>query len=70
MADLTLEGLATLFFNHRHSGTHPDARKIPQLVGTTVFIDDSKAFLILISPNGTKYRLGVDDDGALKTTRI
>lgn len=26
--------------------------------------------LILLSPNGTKYRLGVDNDGALTTTLI
>ncbi len=26
--------------------------------------------LILASPNGTKYRLGVDNDGALTTTPV
>lgn len=26
--------------------------------------------LILLSPNGTKYRLGVDNDGALTTTLV
>lgn len=67
---MTVEELATIFFNHKHLGTRPDAVAIPQLSKTTVVIDDAKAFLILISPNGTKYRLGVDDDGAIKTTRI
>lgn len=67
---MTVEELAVIFWNHKHLGTRPDAVPIPQLSKTTVIIDDSKAFLILISPNGTKYRLGVDDDGAIKTTRI
>lgn len=65
----TLAELTTIFLNHIHSGTHPDAKPIRMLRSATIFIDDSKNFLFLISPNGTRYRLGVDDDGALKTTR-
>ena len=67
---MTVEELYTIFRNHKHLGTLPDAVVIPQLSKTTVIIDDAKAFLILVSPDGTKFRLGVDNDGALKTTRI
>lgn len=38
-------------------------------VDGSVALPDGKG-LILSSPNGTKYRLGVDNDGALTTTAI
>lgn len=67
---MTVEELFTIFRNHQHSSSYPDAIKIRQLNGTTIITDDINSFIILTSPNGTRYRLGVDDDGALKTNRI
>lgn len=56
--------LTTVFFNHRHTGTHPDAKKIDlrAQLGTL-----AATAIVMISPNGSRYILGVDDDGALTT---
>jgi hypothetical protein len=56
--------LYTIFKNHRHSGTHPDARKLD------IKIINSSAAIILISPDGTEFLIGVDDDGALTTQKL
>ncbi len=67
---MDVQELFTIFRNHRHSGTFPDANKIPQLNGTTIIVDGTNSFIIIASPDGTKFRIGVDNDGALKTDRI
>ena len=56
--------------SHKHSGLHGDGQKIP-----AAFINWASALVdgagpILVSPNGTQYRLGVDNAGALTTTPI
>ena len=56
--------------SHKHSGTIADGPRIP-----ATFIDWSKGIadgdgMILKSPNGTKYRVGVANDGALTTTLV
>jgi len=61
---MELRELATLFFNHRHSGTHPDARRLS--IGGVIGVAGSIA-TVLVSPNGTRYILGVDSYGALTT---
>lgn len=38
-------------------------------VDGSIALPDGKG-LILASPNGTRYRLGVDNDGALTTTAL
>lgn len=38
-------------------------------VDGSIALPDGKG-IILASPNGTKYRLGVDNDGALTTTPV
>ncbi len=45
------------------------AEILRRAVDGSIAIPDGKG-LILASPNGTKYRLGVDNDGALTTTPI
>lgn len=67
---MTLEEFYDIFQRHIHSGQLPDARKIPILDNTTIIADDIKNFIIIKSPNGTKFRIGVDDDGTIKTTKI
>lgn len=67
---MTLDELYNIFLQHQHTGSAPDARVIKILNKTTIICDDLNNFIILVSPNGTKYRLGVDDDGSIKTTKI
>lgn len=67
---MTVEELYDIFLRHIHSGQIPDARKLVQLDSTTIIVDNDKNFIILKSLNGSKFRLGVDDDGAIKTTKI
>lgn len=45
------------------------AEILRRAVDGSIGIPDGKG-LILLSPNGTKYRLGVDNDGALTTTLV
>lgn len=68
--EMSVGELFTLFKNHNHTGTHPDAKKIRQLNGTTIIVDGINSFIILTSPDGTRWRLGVDNDGAITSTRI
>lgn len=55
--------------SHKHSGLHGDGQRIP-----AAFIDWSSpipdASIILTSPNGTQYRLGVADDGSLTSDPV
>ena len=67
---MTVDELYKIFLLHRHTGNANDGQKIIYMDATTIKIDDINSFLILVSPNGTKFRLGVDDDGALKTTKM
>lgn len=67
---MTVDELFIIFLNHQHFGTYPDAKALKILNKTTIISDDKNNFIILISPNGTKYRLGVEDDGTLKTTKM
>ena len=68
--NLTPHEATNFSLSHKHSGIHGDGRPIP-----AAFIDWSSALPdgggpILTSANGTQYRLGVGDDGALTTTPI
>lgn len=63
---MTVEELFTLFINHKHSGKPDDGKKITNLEATVIVAPT----IILTSPNGTKYLLGVDDDGVLTTVKI
>lgn len=63
---MTLEELYVLYINHRHSGKPDDGKKITNLEAPVII----SPTIILVSPNGTKYLLGVDDDGVLTTNKI
>lgn len=57
--------LFVLFKNHRHSGTHPDAKKLHwRDIGGK---GDVAEKTVLISANGYRYIVGVDIDGAITT---
>ena len=58
---MTTDELFTIFLRHQHTGNHPDAQKIKVLINPTI---------ILISEDGSKFILGVDNDGVLTTTKI
>ena len=45
------------------------AETLRRAVDGSIPIPDGEG-IILASPNGTKYRLGVDNDGALTTTPV
>lgn len=45
------------------------AEVLRRAVDGSIALPDGKG-IILASPNGTKYRLGVDNDGALTTTPV
>lgn len=67
---MTIEELFNIFIKHEHSGNYPDAKKIKILNQTTIISDSLNSQIILISPNGSRFILGVDDDGTLKTTKM
>lgn len=55
----------TLFKNHRHSGTHPDAKKLHwKDIGGK---GDVAEKTVLISANGYRFLIGVDIDGSIIT---
>lgn len=60
--------LYTLFKNHRHSGTHPDAKKLhwKDLGGKGGFTEKT----VLVSQNGYRYVVGIDVDGAITTEHL
>lgn len=45
------------------------AEILRRAVDGSIALPDGKG-IVLASPNGTKYRLGVDNDGALTTTPV
>lgn len=65
---MDVKELFTLLKNHRHSGTHPDARKLRwrDLAGR----GDASEKTVLISENGYRYIVGVDTDGAITTESL
>lgn len=67
---MTVEDLFKIFINHKHDGTVNSGPKIPVLDKTTIISNYLKSPIILISDNGSKFILTVDDDGALKTIKI
>ncbi len=67
---MTVDELYSIFLRHTHSGSAPDARRIDVMSKTTIVSDGVSSFVILTSPNGTKFIIGVDDDGTLKTIKI
>lgn len=67
---MDVEELFNIFLRHQHTGVYPDAQKIKVLDKTSIISDTLSSQIILISPNGNKYILGVDDDGTLKTIKI
>lgn len=68
--NLTPHESTNFSLSHRHSGIHGDGQKIPAnfINWAAVLVDGSGP--ILESPNGTQYRLGVNDAGALTTTPV
>lgn len=67
---LSLNETVNFLLLHKHSGVHGDGQRIPAafINWSSVLVDGSGP--ILESPNGTQYRLGVSNDGALTTTPI
>ncbi len=58
--------LFTIFKNHTHTGSHPDAKRLPPgLIRRMV-----SAGIGLLSPNNSRYILGIDNTGALTTTAV
>lgn len=58
--------LFTIFRNHTHTGAYPDAKKLPPwALGIR-----TEHGLGLLSPNGTRYLLGIDNDGVFTVTSV
>ena len=56
--------------SHRHSGLHGDGQRVPaSFINWTAAITAGEG-PILTSANGTEYRLGVDNDGAITVTPV
>lgn len=61
---MDVKQLYTIFRNHTHTGAYPDAKKLPPwALGLQANIGFG-----LISPNNSRFVLGVDDDGVPTTT--
>lgn len=61
---MDVKELFTLFRNHTHTGAYPDAKRLP------AFALPPAAFtpaICLLSPNGSRFILSVDNDGAITT---
>lgn len=68
--NLTPHESTNFSLSHKHSGIHGDGQRVPAgFINWESPIPDG-AGPILTSPNGTQYRLGVDNDGALTTTPV
>jgi hypothetical protein len=64
---MTVDELYKIFLMHRHTGNTNDGQMILYTISQQTVVYD---YLILVAPNGTKFKLEVDNDGALKTTQI
>ena len=65
---MDIKEMYTIFKNHRHSGTHPDAKKLhwKDIGGRGNLAEKT----VLISENGYRYLVGVDIDGAITTEHL
>ena len=62
-----IQDIKELFLRHDHTGSRLRGVK---LNGDALNdLQDTKG-IVLVSANGTRYRLGVDNDGALTTTKL
>ena len=59
----TIEDLLQLFLKHRHTGSRTDGARVDQSA-----LDDLDA-LILVAPDGGRWRLTVDNDGITQTVK-
>ena len=68
--NLTPDEKTNFSLSHKHSGIHGDGQRVPAGFINWLSPIASGMGPILTSPNGTQYRLGVDDDGAITTTPV
>lgn len=58
---MDIKELYTIFRNHTHTGSYPDAKRLP---ASAIRFPGLSTCIGLVSSNGTRFLLGVDDDGA------